>query len=229
MAVTHINSVGASATGATTSATFPGEVSPGSLIVVCVNKTDASGSFAEIVAADLTKTGGTATIGAIALDKKSTARTYGAYRMQSAIFSFPVTAGGSLTMRIAGASAGGSCLISISEFLGEFRDALWTWATAEGNDSTGAPTTSAMNGSHSGVFVGMVSTGTTGATTHTVGVDYTQIYEEENGSSYATGSMEFRIVSAFTKDAADWVAPTTVPWTAAGVFYIEKRTWSQHN
>lgn len=198
---------------------YPVNVTSGNLLVIMGAKfVTASDAF---VAGDVTKTAGTATIGTVTLDSQVNydGGSGGAAYIASGVWSVPVTGTGSCTMQVGGAAAGSYMLIAINEYTGADVSGTRVEGQNTGTGTTGAPATGNATVTTGGVFLGSLATYTTSATTHTVGADYTQIFESENGSLHMTGSFEDRIVSSTTTDAADWTAPTTAQWCACVVTY----------
>jgi hypothetical protein len=198
---------------------FAGNVTAGNLVVVLVTKWNST--HTAIVVGDVSKTAGTATLGVWQMDRTDYQQSGAGNEMDTAIFSAPVTGTGSLTVAVAGA-AGCYWLIAVNEYAGADVSASRVAGGNGGGDANnGTPTTGTVASGMGAVFCGVLCTITGGATTHTPGADYTQIYEAEDGASFQTGSSEDRIVGVDTTDAADWLAPTTVPWAASLAVYKE--------
>lgn len=176
---------------------------------------------------DCAQTGGTGTAGTITRDVQAIWEyTSGAYA-SAALYSCPVSSAGTLTFTISSITSGGYTIAAAAEYSGADTSGTRVANTATGQGSSGAPTTSSFASGGAGVFIGCLFTATSGSTTHTPGADYTQIVESEDGSTHSTGGSEDRIVTADTTDAADWTAPTSVPWLAVMAFYKAGATLSR--
>jgi hypothetical protein len=196
--------------GSSVDVSAPGNVTVGNRIILFVN--DCYDTLGPRAAGDVAKLSGTATIGTVVRDAVETRATDDVH---AHVFSIPVTGAGTLTLRVSGFE-GSSYIRCVFTEWSALEAAL---GSGTGTAATGAPSTSSYAASEPGVFIGTVSTFyLSGSQTHTPGADYTQIAENED-STHMTGAEEYRIVSGATTDAADWQAPTTVPWAAAMAFY----------
>lgn len=224
MAITQVASQNSGAVADNTtsvSKAFPGNITSGNrIIIVGIKFSPSNDAFA---AGDCTKTAGTATIGSIALDIQVNFNYTGGDYIAVGIWSAAVTGTGSCTMQVGGAVAGSYLLIASDEFTSSIGSITFdTGKTSTGTGSTGAPTASAITPSaYDGLIIGGVGTATAGATTHTPGSGFTQIFEEEDGSAHMTGSAIYRVLTSGS-GTANWTAPTTVPWAVASAAYIEQ-------
>lgn len=198
---------------------YPGNVTSGNLLVIGVTKYSPSNDA--FVAGDISKSAGTATVGTFTLDASVNYNYSAGDYVAAAVYSAPVTGSGSCTIQVAGAVANSYLFIGVQEYSGADVTGTRVAGASTGQAATGAPTTGTVVSGGAGAFVGALGTVTSGATTHTVGADYTQIAEEENGASHMTGSIEDRLVAVDTTDAADWTAPTTVPYACCVACYKE--------
>lgn len=223
-----ITSVGSQAGGVTqdnanaVTRAFGVNVTAGNRVVVIAAKSIAA--HRAFIAGDCTKSAGTATIGAITLDATAsyndTAGPSGVW-LDVGIWSAPVTGSGSLTMRVAG-DAGTYWVFATDELnssLGSNQISVGT--TSSGSDDGGGPDSGNITpASFDAAIIGGMCTGTTGAEFHTPDAAFTTIYEEEDGSSHATGAVIRRVLTTGS-DSASWTLPVTVSWVAAAVAYIE--------
>jgi len=220
MAIARVGAQVAGASGSTTvDVVFPGNVTSGNLVVFTAVswRDDTNDPF---LAGDATlKSGSTATLGTITLDKGGTYNYQDTYWLAVAIWSAPVTGTGSCTITVAGVPAGGSITAVVREYSGTDVGASRLEDSDYGTGDGTVPATPSVTSAGEALFFGAVSTSASGAQTHTPGADYTEVYEEENGSLYATGSVEDRIVISGTTDTADWIAPDTLAWAAAVAVY----------
>ncbi|CAB4124395.1 hypothetical protein UFOVP49_233 [uncultured Caudovirales phage] len=214
---------GITVSGASTAAiTFTNPVVVGSLITFAVARSAYPNTTDDIVVTgDLTQTGGTATIGAISLDKVSYVTDGAGGFINSAIFSSIVTGSGTLTLTVVGKAASqGYFVIGVEETTGN-----WGSGRAQSSNSsfgsTGAPSSGNITTTKPALFIGALGTSVSSITTHTAAGGWNTTYEEENGAVTFTGSLTSQIVSGATTLAASWTAPTTIPWNAAAVAYVE--------
>lgn len=199
---------------------FPGNITSGNTIFVLgMRYTTSSKAF---VAGDCTKSAGTATIGSIALDSATEYNVSAGNYLQIGIWSASVTGTGSATMQLAAGGGGSYQIMAIDEAHSDVGAISFVAGSNKaGSGATGAPATASGSSTTNAIFMAAVATITSGATTHTPGLTYSQIYEEEDGASYQTGNAEYKIVTGATSSTADWQAPTTVPWAAALAVYQE--------
>ena len=193
------------------SCAYPGNVTSGNLLVVCVawdSEDDPSGG--------VTKLSGTATVGTFVLDG-----TVSVTGQQSAlIYSAPVTGTGSLTVECYHSSSK-SWVIGVQEYSGADITASRVDGTAKTGTGTGTTASTATQTSAAGaVFVGSCSVWLGNSTLVPVaGNNFTEIYKQANGSLYMTGGCMDRIVSESTADIADWTIGQSVNWSAVCVMY----------
>lgn len=208
------------ASGGAISKAFTGNVTSGNLILVLGWRYNDTTST-DFTAGNCTKSAGTATIGAIAKDVSLAYLYSSPFYIGAAIWSCQVTGTGSCTMNIAVGAGSSQTDIAIAEFHSDSGAITFLSGTNKtGTGASGAPATASATSTGNSIFAGCVGTGTGGATTHTVGAGFTQIYEEENGATLMTGSSEYKIVTA-TSSTASWTAPTTAQWVAALAVYQE--------
>ncbi len=195
-------------------------VTAGNLLVIAVSCFKESNDA--FVVGDISQSAGTATVGSFSLDVQRNYNYTGAAYLDSAIFSVLVTGTGSCTITVGGAPTGSYWNVAVGEFSS---DVGWGADRLEdsdfGENTTGAPATGDGTSAGHAVFIGALTTGTSGVTTHTQDAAFTLIDEEEDGLNHATGGGIYRIVTGGTTDAASWTAPTTVAWSAALAVYKE--------
>lgn len=202
---------------------YPGNVTEGNVLVIRVTKFSPNPDA--FVLGDISKSAGTSTLGSFTMDVETGRDIGGAPDTWDhvAIYSAPVTGTGSCTIQVGSGLAASYWFMALSEYYGMDRTDSRVSDTASANAASGAPSSGAADSVGYALFAGMVGTDTSGATTHTVGVDFYQIAESENGAANMTGSAADRIVIAATNDAADWTQPTTVQYVAAVVVYRESQ------
>lgn len=227
MTITRIasQSGGAAAPNTTSvSKAFAGNVTTGDLVVVQAAKyTPSSDPF---VVGDCTKSAGTATLGAISMDRQR-AFTNAATNIYSvATFSAIVTGTGSCTMQVAGAVAGSYLIMSVQELGGSWdASRLVTGSDATGDLPTpGAPDSGSVASGSAAIFMASLATDSAVSITHTIDAAYTLNYEQEDGVNQQTGAFGDEIVSSNTTDSGSWTAPTTKAWVCMVVVYKEVAT-----
>lgn len=206
----QVNSGFADNTGSGITVAFPGDVTAGNLVVVWgIRFTTASDAW---IAADCTKSAGTATIDTPLMHRQSNLAASNDCAV--GIFSAIVTGSGSLTMALGGAAAGSYHFMIVREYSSSIGwDASREEATNAAINTTGAPSSGDATSAGEALFVGGVATSTAATTTHTEDGAWTLVAEQEDGA-HMTGSAIDRIVTNATT-AANWTAPNTLPWAAA--------------
>jgi hypothetical protein len=186
---------------------FTSNVSSGNLIVLAGWKITL-GASDPFVAGDCTKSAGTATVGAITLDKAVEIDDGGGDRIAVGVWSCLVTGAGSCTMQMGGMAAGSYGGIGIGEYAS---DVGWDAGRLETSISSSTATdnqTSALSGNMTSagkaLFIGGVSIPSSGAVTITPDAAFAQLFEEEDGTLHQPGSTIRRIVAAGTTDSVDW-------------------------
>ena len=228
MAITRASGQAAGTTADNTTAVtlaYPNNVVAGNLLVILVTAFKESSD--PFVLADISKSAGTATLGAFQLDSSVNYNPSPAW-VNSAVYSAPVTGSGSCTITVGGAPAGSYFVLALQELEGADVTSGRLEGQNTGTGATGAPTTGDVTSAGGAAFMGIVGTNTSGATTHTPDGAFTEIAESEDGSTHMTGSAEDRIVTTGTTDAASWTAPTTVDWAAALAVYKEAAAGAAH-
>lgn len=201
---------------------YPGNVTAGNILLIAGIKFS-PGNDAFVVG-DLTKTAGTATLGTIALDVNINFNHAATDFIATGLWSVPVTGTGSLTLQVGGALAGSFLLIGSDEYHSDNGQITFeTGKTSTGTGTTGAPTTGNITsaGPAQSVFFGAVAINASGSVTITPDGAFTQVYEDEAGTTDMTGSVIRQFVATSTTDAASWTAPTTNEWAAAISSYKE--------
>lgn len=195
-----------------------GSVTAGQLVVICGMKYSPSAD--PFVAADCTKSAGTATLGTISLDKTNGgADGVGAFGY-TGIWSAIVTGSGTLTMQVGGAVAGSYLLIAAEAFNGNW-DGTRVEATAGTDQDTTSPvSTGNATSAGAALFVGAMQNNAAAASTITHDAAFSLIYENET-STDDNGSAIYRIVSTGTTDSGDWTSTALNAGMASLVVYKE--------
>lgn len=222
-AVTGQQTGNAQGNATSTSKAFPGNVTVGNRI--SVQAQFFSGSTVHTpVAADCTKSAGTATIGTVTLDIHREFQYNGTSWIYVAIWSCLVTGSGSCTMQIANFPAGSDMNICISEFTSTI-GRISPSATLT-NSNTGTSTavdsgnvTTATSVSSSLIIGCGVNTSGTIPATWTEDAAFTKIFSNLSGATVVGGS-EYRIVTVATTDSASWTDENK-SWTACVACYQE--------
>lgn len=224
MTITRVASqqTGTNANNATSiSLAYPVNVTNGNLLIISSGKWNPTGTDAYVVG-DISKSAGTATLGAFAQDKDDNFNWTGTEWIASVVYSAPVTGTGSCTIQIAGALAGSYLQIALEEIHSDMASTFSVEAKNANHATTGAPDSG--NGASAGaaIFCGsaIIDTATDGMAI-TEDAAFTLIYEDEQGNTDISYSAIDRIVSSGTTDSASWTAPTTKPWTASLAVYKE--------
>lgn len=209
---------GASGNNTTSVSRSMGSVTAGQLVVVWGMKYSPSADA--FAAGDCTQSAGTATIGAVSLDRSDGGDDNppgAANFMYSGVWSCIVTGSGTLTMQVGGAVAGSYLLIGAEAFNGSWdasRVEAVNGATVTTNDQL---TPGTGNGTSAGaaLFAAALQANTSDASTITPDAAFTTAYENETGTD-DNGSAIYRIVGSGTTDAGDWTLSTagTVNGTA---------------
>lgn len=217
--VTVIQQIGDTSNLATNDVVFASNVTSGNIII-------AVGMLYSVLdetinAGDLTKSAGTATVGAVTLQIVNEYIIGGTDRIYVAIWSCQVTGTGSCTMTFSGGSTiGGSNLALVEAHCDDGAIAFDSGQTNSSQNTTGAPDSGSVTTTRRGIIVGGATFAAGGATTITPDGAFTQIYEEENGSINLVSSAIRRIVSGSTADSASWTSPTNEQWCAAVAAYV---------
>jgi hypothetical protein len=217
MAITRVASqiATASAIGYNVSLSSPNNVTSGNLVVVEIWTQWGDGS-GYITAAQLTKTGGTATIDTIVLDVQ---RKYsGNPVLNCGIYSFKVTGTGSLTLQWAQGEDGfGHESLAINEYAGADVTATRLQASNTAEGSSTAIDSGNASSSGEGLFVGVCASRMYSGISLTEDAAFTLIGKNVNVDF--VGGAEDRIVSSTTTDSASWTGGQTEAWCAAVAIY----------
>ncbi|HEY6643665.1 hypothetical protein [Povalibacter sp.] len=202
---------------------FSQNVATGSLVIVVGMRF--SGSQDAYLAADCTKSAGTATLGTIQLDRVQSIDlgTTNDEWVSIGIFSAIVTSGGSLTMQLGGAPSGSYHLIGMDEFTGNWDSSRAESGNVGGTESDGQTSASSGNATSAGaaLFVGGLNVNSNVGVSITPDGAFTTIFEDESGANNL-GSAIFRLVSSGTTDAAEWtIGNPNFGWAAALQIYKE--------
>jgi len=204
--------------GTSVSKAFTSNVAVGNLIVVCGMKFS-PGADDPFVAGDCTKSAGTATLGTIALDK-TFSHSLGSDRLVSGVWSAVVTGAGTCTMQVGGALASSAINIGIQELHSDTSTTYTVEGTNTGEGASGNASTGTVTSAGAAAFIG-ASTYSSGVITVTEGTGYSQIFEQQDGSSFVVCNSEYQLVTTGTTDNADWTAGTNTGWAAVLVVYKE--------
>jgi hypothetical protein len=203
---------------------YPANVATDHLLVVVAGRYDAGGTAA-FTAAQCTQSAGTATTGAVTRDAHSES-SGGSEPQQSAIWSLPVTAGGSATIRVSSSNVGCYFWLQINEY-----------ATADVSDTRvdGVPgsnlsnvastpaTTGNTTSTDKALFVAALATDYGGANLNpVVGGGFTQLGASTNGGAHQTGASARKIVaSGASTEQCSWAIDTAIQggWDACIVAY----------
>jgi hypothetical protein len=214
--------LGDNATSMTKAYTNP--VSTNSLVLIGAVKYP--GTSDVFLAADCTKSAGTATIGTVTLDKQYQITNGASSFIALGIWSCLVTAGGTLTMQIAGMPSGSYGAVFTDEYTGSFDSSRVDGTPAQGGSYT-ASQTAASSGNVTTAGAGLIF-GVLGMDTSANPFSMTEdgafspVASETNGSSHMVGAAIRRIVTTGTTDAADWViGSSNAGWAAIAVAYKE--------
>lgn len=202
---------------------FGSNVAAGSLVVVLVWTSSATA----FVAGDCTKSAGTATIGAVSLDKENDFDVGAGEIANAAIWSFLVTGAGSLTVNVA-VPDGSYGTISIGEYGGSW-DASRLETSAVGQsatDGSSAADTANMTSAGAALFVGAVCVmGSDLSTTCTANSPWTNIASENDNTAHQAGAAARNNFASGTTDTAGWAinvsGVSNRGYTAVGAVYKE--------
>lgn len=203
--------------------TFGADVTEGNVIIVTASSFVATGNTpSAFVTGDLTKTGGTATIGSLAVDVQS-ART-ATSEERTAIYSMVVTATGSLELTL---DAGTGDFLNAVALEVENLDTaalLEDTTTANGAGSGGSLLMSAgsMSSDGKGIMIGVFGAYTSGTSTWSRDGAFTAPSGAEVGdSAYNASSTIYRLLTGATTDAPEATNSDvqTPGWAAAGAVY----------
>lgn len=189
-------------------------VTAGNLLIVAVTRYT-NNTNDPVVVGDLAKTGGTSTIGTIALDSKANDASNPNDFIDSAIFSIPCTGSGSLTFTYTG-NASEFYFLSFQEWTG-LQTTLSAQASANG--SSVAPASGTISPSGEGLVIGCMASNSVVAVTVTEGSQYALIAEEENGAAHAVASCMYKITDVGGTHNATWDLSATKEWAACIAFY----------
>ncbi len=217
MAISIVQSGGESDDNATLSSRAITGLVSGNRLVIAAYKGGIPGTHATFAAGDCTKTAGTATIGAITLDKGASFNNSGEWE-DVGIWSCSITGSGTATMQVSDGESmyWGIALIEISGSGGTN-----IGATNSGSGATGAPDTGSVTPAAYQAALIAVATSNQG-TNNAYGLDaaFTSIFTQPDGTLHQTGQVGYRILSSGS-DGCLWTAPTASPWAAAIVAYTE--------
>jgi hypothetical protein len=175
------------------------------------------------LAAHLTKASGTATIGTIALDVQRVV-TAPQDQFSVAIYSFPITGSGSLTMTW-GTQSGSYPTACYGEYASTVGWSATAATRLEASNSVTANSAAvdSGNGTSAGeaLFFGVATDARPVSQTTTQDGAFTLLYENEDPTTYNTASFIRRIVSTGTTDSASWTISTPRPYAAALAVYKE--------
>lgn len=208
--------------GTTVSYTFGSNVTAGNLIVVGYGGYRGTTNDPPVVG-DISKSAGTATVGAFSMDGVCNYNHEGTNYIGGALYSAIVTGSGSCTIQIAGAPAGSYVWTGVTELNASNGWDASRVEMANNNQSgaSGGPDAGSLTSVGGAYMAAVCATNTSSNTAHTEDAAWTLVYEVEDGSVHGTGAFIRRIVTVGTTDNGNWTAPTTVQWTACGAVYKE--------
>lgn len=199
---------------------FSGNVTAGNLVIVQCWRYN-GGANTAFLAANCTKTAGTATIGTITLDKQS--NVGGSNPCQSGIWSVPITGTGSLTMAVAGA-AGSFFGLTVGEYSG--LDVSGTRVENTNASTATSATTPGVTGNaasaNGGLLCACIAVDTSNATSAmVVGNSFTKLFQATDGSTHQVGESDRRILSSGVTTQGTWTIVTLglLGWAACIVAY----------
>jgi hypothetical protein len=197
-------------------------VSVGDLVVIVACKEIAASD--PFVAGDCTKSSGTATIGAVTLDRTvevnmGNGPPYAAVGIWSCI----VTGAGSLTMGVTGSGSAdywGS--LAVGAYSGTW-DSSRVEAANSASSATDNSNAASGNVTTAGpaLLIGGMQSAYSLSTTITEDSPWVLIAESQDGSTHAIGSVIRQIVTGATTDQAGWTISADYGWAAAVVAYKE--------
>lgn len=189
-----------STSSASTTISAPSNVASGNTAIVCVGCF--STNTLTFTAAGLTKSAGTATIGAPALAVQNDFLG-GDGHYAAAVFYVPITGSGSLTLQVSSGDAGTYWIISFSEVSSSA--ALSTEASNGVGVNSSATTVDSGNATSAGaaLFVGSMAAGTAG-TTFTIDSAWTEIHQNAASNGAMSGGMGYRNVLSGTTDSCTY-------------------------
>lgn len=197
---------------------FTGDVTANSLITIVVGKTQ-DGATDPIIAGDVTKTAGTATIGSISLDVTDVSEDWqSTYDSYSAILSCLVTGTGTLTLTFN--SGGIYQAISAGEWTGNW-DASRVEDTASADMVSDIHQSGNATSDGAALFVGgehIVCSDETIDWTYDGAFSQVHHYIEQLTAAI---SQIYRIVGSYTEDSADWEINHTMGASPCLVVYKE--------
>jgi hypothetical protein len=199
---------------------YTSNVATGNLLAITCGRFNAT--QVAFTAADCTLSAGTATLGTIALDAHAEATPTEA--IEAGVWSAPVTAGGSATIRIAG-STGAYFELNVNEYSGaDVSGTRVSGTPTAGSSNTGTSPATAGGVTTSGdsLFIGAVATDYAGTNLAPVaGNSFTLIGSSVNGSLHQTGASVRKIVTGASTDSLSVSLATTSlnGWCACLVAY----------
>ena len=208
--------------------TYGSNVTAGSLLtIICVRANNPTITDVAIVLGDLTKTSGTATISTITLDKQAH-ESFGGFDTNIAVFSCIVLTTGSCTFTLAGTISGQMfATIGLEEHTGSWGSYRVVGTNHVGAGS-GAPSTGTVTTAATALFIAGVVTETSSVETHTQNSPWLLTTEEEDGTTTLTCSLVSYVAPSATTLQATWSAPTTIPYSAIIVAYVQATVIKQY-
>jgi hypothetical protein len=199
---------------------YTSNVATGNLLAITCGRFNAT--QVAFTAADCTLSAGTATLGTIALDAHAEATPTEA--IESGVWSAPVTAGGSATIRIAG-STGAYFELNVNEYSSvdvSGTRVAGTPTSGSSNTGTSPATAAGVTTSSDSLFIGAVATDYAGTNlAPAAGNSFTLIGSSVNGSLHQTGASVRKIVTGASTDSLSVSLATTSlnGWCACLVAY----------
>ena len=199
---------------------YPNNVAAGSLLTI-VGFVYTGTTNDPPVAADLTKSAGTATIGTITRDVVNTYNLGSGDLVHAVQYSAIVTGAGSLTLTLNGGANGVVCYIAVDEYTGTFDDSRVV-DTASSNGNSTAQSSGDADSPGAALFVGgLMHVNLASGSAATEDGAFTLIAEQNSSASQLGASAIARIVTGATTDAASWTTNNPAAWIATLVVYRE--------
>lgn len=199
---------------------YPSNVSTDSLVVVGVSHYN---SAASALAAGPYKSAGTATLGAWQRHADLLV-TLNGNAIGVAIYSAPVTAGGSLSLAYDHGVGDSYFVVATDELTGADLSSsrALTGVSASSMGGSTAVDSGNLVPATGGAFLGMMAYhGSAGDTTITEDAAFDLIGEDENWAVDMSGSFIVRIITSALTDSASWTLGASRPWAACAAFVKE--------
>jgi hypothetical protein len=204
---------------------FPNNVAVGSLLTVIVANVT-TGADSPVIAGQLAKSAGTATVGTITMDKAEGTLLSGVYPMNVGIFSCIVTGAGSLTLTYTASSSQLGLYIAINEFTGSW-DGSRVEATSSADGASTAPSAGTLTSAGAALFVDGFALGNGSPVTVTEDGTFTLIASDGGGAANVAAGAEFYVSGSGASGTPTWTTTGSGAWSAVGVVYKEAAAAAQ--